>query len=251
MPGEQGGAVAANPTMKDDGYLLLIASRCTEAERRAAWDTWACEELLPALQAAGADEAARFALRIGPGGGGSTPGFSHLEIYEFRGADAEARLDATLGRLATLREEGVLPPWHAIPSVETLVAHGSGGRKSQPAGDLEGHILAWVMPTDPQRHADWDRWYDEVHLPDMQACGAFRAVSRWRRREPIAFQANDLTLYDVAGLSIDDAVQKSAAILPALKARGRKHECHAGALVYEVAWSPRRAGETHENVTNR
>ena len=131
---------------------------------------------MPALKAAGADEAARFALRGAPGGGGSTPGFSHLEIYEFRGADGEARVDATLARLAALREEGVLPPWHAIPGVETLVAHGTGGRKSRPAADLEGHILAWVMPTDPQRHAEWDRWYDEVHLPDMQACGAFRAV---------------------------------------------------------------------------
>lgn len=220
--------------MEHDGYLLLAYSRCNRPDQQAAWSAWYDDEHLPALLECGASVATRFALTQQPVPGMPSVGFSHISIVEFRGVDAEARVDATLELERRLATDSATHPNHCLMDVDVLIAHGSAGRKSEPAPDLEGHILAYVMPNQPARHVEWDAWYDEVHLPDMMSSGAFRAGSRWRRREPRPFGANDLTLYDVAGKTIEEAVEQSAAIMPGLQARGRKLDCHVGGLSFTV-----------------
>ncbi len=76
---------------------------------------------------------------------------------------------------------------------------------------------------------EWDRWYDEQHVPDMLSCGAFSAMSRWRRVPPLRVGPNHLTLYDVATDTVDEAVARSAATLAEIVAAGRKHDdAHRG-----------------------
>jgi len=55
-------------------------------------------------------------------------------------------------------------------------------------------------------------------------------MTRWQRVPTRRVGANDLTLYDVATETVDDAVRRSAATLTEIVAAGRKHETHAGAL---------------------
>ena len=58
----------------------------------------------------------------------------------------------------------------------------------------------------------------------MLACGAFSAMSRWRRVPGRGSGPNHLTLYDVATDTVDEAVQRSAATLAEVVAAGRKHD---------------------------
>ena len=69
------------------------------------------------------------------------------------------------------------------------------------------------------------RWYDDQHVPDMLSCGAFSAMSRWRR-VPRRVGPNHLTLYDVATDTVDEAVERSAVTLREVVAAGRKHPAH-------------------------
>ena len=121
-------------------------------------------------------------------------------------------------------------PAHATIAADVFVAHGRYGSKPEPSAARTGHILTHVLCTDPARVAEWDEWYDDVHVPDMLSCGAFSAMSRWRRLTQRAVGPNHLTLYDVATPTIDEAVARSAATLAEVVAAGRKHECHTGAL---------------------
>lgn len=228
--------------MKGDGALLLAFTRCNAPGRQQEWSDWYDDSHLPALLQAGADVATRFELSRQPVPGMPSIGFSHIAIYEFHDDDAEARLDATLELGRALRDSGDCHPNHCLINLDVLVAHGAASSKSAPASDLEGHILAYVMPNQPNREAEWDEWYDAVHLPDMMASQAFRAGSRWRRRHPSSYGANDLTLYDVAGHDIDEAVRRSAAVMPDLAARGRKLDCHVGGMSFTVRSTGRYAG---------
>ncbi len=94
--------------------------------------------------------------------------------------------------------------------------------------ETTGLIVAEVVCTDPARSAEWDDWYTDQHLPDMMASDAFAAGHRWTRNEPRLGGPNHLTVYEIAGRSVTDAIAQSAAIMPGLIAAGRKHPCHTG-----------------------
>jgi len=76
----------------------------------------------------------------------------------------------------------------------------------------------------------------------MMSCGAFDALSRWRREPRIRVGSNFLTLYDVATDTVDEAVQRSATVLAEVVAAGRKHETHAGALTVMLRPAGRHGG---------
>ena len=83
----------------------------------------------------------------------------------------------------------------------------------------------------------------------MLSCGAFSAMSRWRRLTPSAAGPNDLTLYDVATPTVDEAVARSATTLAEVVAAGRKHECHTGALTVTLRPTGRHTGAGMRRVT--
>jgi hypothetical protein len=99
-----------------------------------------------------------------------------------------------------------------------------------------------VLCNDPAREEEWDRWYDEQHVPDMLSCGAFGAISRWRRTPPARVGSNYLTLYDVSTDTVAEAVERSAATLAEIVAAGRKHETHSGALTITLRPAGRHGG---------
>lgn len=220
--------------------LLLAFTRCNAPGRADEWSDWYDEVHLPELLRAGTDVVTRFELTQQPVPGMPSIGFSHVALYEFRGADAQKRLDDTLAVDDELRQGSTLHPHHCVIGIDVLCAH--GGEKSDPAPDLTGHILAYVMCNQRAREAEWDAWYDAMHLPDMMASGAFRAGSRWLRRDPASYGANHLTLYDVAGHSVEEAVTLSASVMPGIAAAGRKLDCHVGALTVTLRPTGRHGG---------
>jgi hypothetical protein len=119
---------------------------------------------------------------------------------------------------------------HVNVGADVFEAHGRHGHKPEPSAERNGHILTHVLCNDPRREAEWDAWYDEQHVPDMLSCGAFGAMSRWRRTLPLPVGPNDLTLYDVSTPTLEEAVRRSAVTLAEVVAAGRKHETHTGAL---------------------
>jgi hypothetical protein len=186
--------------------------------------------------------ATRFELTVRPERGMPGIGFTHVTIYELDEPDVPAQAVGALDADDALRAEGRMHGAHVAVGADVYTAHGPFGRKPEPSPALRGHILTHVLCNNPAREAEWDAWYDEQHVPDMMSCGAFHAISRWRRPLRERVGSNFLTLYDVATESIDEAVQRSAKALADVVAAGRKHETHAGALTVTLRPTGRHSG---------
>jgi hypothetical protein len=223
--------------------LLVVHAKCVRAAEEPEWDAWEDDVHLPALCGPDAAWAAtRFELTARPQPGMPGIGFTHVTIIELDDPDVAAQAARVLAADDGLRTDGRMHPAHAAIAADAFVAHGPHGTKPAPATERTGHILTHVLCTDPSRVDEWDRWYDDVHVPDMLGCDAFSAMSRWRRLEPVAVGANHLTLYDVATPTVDEAVARSAMTLADVVAAGRKHECHTGGLTVTLRPTGRHGG---------
>lgn len=214
----------------DPAALMLVFSRCNAASSVPEWNAWMTDEHVPDLAATpGVRAGTHWALSVQPTPGMPSIGFSHVSIYELAD-DVETTAAAIVAREDELRTDGELAPHHSIVEIDLLAAHGRFCRKPLPTPGLEGHILAYVGCNDPRREAEWDAWNDDQHMPDMLDSNAFEGVTRWRRVRPDGRRARHATLYDVGPIGIDEAVARSAAVMPGIAAAGRKHPCHVGAL---------------------
>jgi hypothetical protein len=211
--------------------LLILYSKCLRESEEPKWDEWEDDVHLPGLcTGRGPWIATRFELTARPRSGMPGIGFTHVTIYELDDTDVAAQAERTLDAEDALRSAGRVHGAHVSIGADVLTAHGPFGVKPEPSPFLHGHILTNVLCNDPPREDEWDAWYDDQHLPDMLSCGAFGAISRWRRTPRARVGANFLTLYDVSTDTVDEAVERSAATLAEIVAAGRKHDTHAGGL---------------------
>jgi hypothetical protein len=222
--------------------LLLVECKCNKPALEAEWEAWYDDVHLPELlDGSGCSVVTRWALSAKPAPGMPGLGFSHVTIYEFAG-DAVEQIAALFDRDAQLRDADRIHATHAVVGATTYLAHGPWSAKPEPSAELRGHILANVFANDPRAEAEWDAWYDAEHLPDMMASDAFAAATRWRREPRRAYAPNHITLYDVSLPSIDEAVVRSAAVMPGIVAAGRKHPAHTGALTLTLVPAGRHGG---------
>ena len=217
--------------MSDTTGLLVVSAKCIRPAEEPEWDAWEDAVHVPAV--CGGDGpwvATRFELTARPRPGMPGIGFTHVTVFELDDPDVGAQAARALAVDDALRHDDAMHSAHVTIGADVYEAHGPFGVKPPPSAQLRGHILTQVLCNDPRREAEWDAWYDEQHVPDMLSCGAFGAISRWRRVPRVAAGANFLTLYDVATDTVDEAVDRSATTLAEVVAAGRKHETHAGAL---------------------
>ncbi len=223
--------------------LLVVHGKCVRAPEEPDWDAWEDDVHLPAL--CGPDAAwagTRFELTARPQPGMPGIGFTHVTILELDDPDVASQAARIRAIDEVLRRAGQMHDAHATLAADAFVAHRRHGTKPAPSMARTGHILTHVLCTDPRRVDEWDEWYDEVHVPDMLSCGAFSALSRWRRVDPVPAGSNHLTLYDVATPTVDEAVTRSATTLAEVVAAGRKHECHTGGLTVTLRPAGRHGG---------
>jgi hypothetical protein len=206
--------------------LLIIHEKCNKPAAEPEWVAWHREEHEPDLLATGAEHVTFWQLSRKPEPGMPGLGFSHVTIVEF----PTTTLPDLAGALGELRAAGRIHANHTVIDAGSYVVHGKWTDKPAPTDALRGHILAHVMANDPTREEEWDEWYDREHIPDMMTSDAFSAATRWRREPRRPLGPDFVTLYDVTLDSIDEAVARSAAVMPGIIAGGRKHETHTGAL---------------------
>lgn len=224
--------------------LLIVFCKCNAPAEAEAWSAWYDDVHLPDLLRGGDGPwvATRFELAEKPVPGMPGIGFSHVTLYELEGEGLERQVEALFARDRELRRAGRVHPHHCVIDAQLFRAHGRFSSKPDPSAALRGHILAFVMCSQPEREAEWDAWVDREHVPDMLSSGAFAAATRWQREPRAAYGPNHVTLYDVHHASIQTAVELSAAVMPGLAAAGRKHPCHAGAMALTLVGSGRHAG---------
>ena len=232
--------------------LLVVYAKCIRAPDEPEWDAWEDAVHVPSVCGDGGPWAAtRFELTARPQPGMPGIGFTHVSIYELDAPDVRAQAARAIAVDDALRGADRMHPAHVTIGADVYEAHGPHGSKPAPSAGLHGHILTHVLCNDPAQEDEWDAWYDDQHVPDMMSCGAFGAMSRWRRVPRVERGANFLTLYDVATDTVDEAVVRSAAVLADVVAAGRKHQAHAGALTVTLQPTGRHGGAGYRHGGDR
>jgi len=219
--------------------LAIIFSRCNRAAETEAWNRWHREHYFQDLAGHGGPWfASHWQLTPPPAPGRPSPGFTHVTLFEFEGPDPDAQWGALLARHEALESAHALHPHHCLIGVDTFRTHGRWSEKPEPDTALTGHILAYVLCNDSARQSEWDQWYEDTHAVDMMSSQAFSALSRWRRDPPTRFGPRHLTLYDVSGIPLSEAVERSAAVMPEIHSGGRWLPCHAGGMAISLEAGP-------------
>jgi len=211
--------------------IVLVFTRPSDFGQEAEWNAWYDEVHLPAtVRDSGARVATRWEVIDRPPGFSTPVGFTHVAIYEFD--DAEVGPNALLELVDGPRgADSPIHRLHTIIDVDVLaLAGGRWTEKAPPSDELTGQVIAYVAPNDPARLDEWNEWLDQMHVPDMMASGAFANTTRWLRTAPRRFGPNHLTIYDVAGPTVAEAVALSGAAMGPAHADGRLREFHSGGL---------------------
>lgn len=226
-------AAARQLTTTDDRGLVLIAAKCIQPNALHEWRRWHHEHLSSLVGGRIAD-ASVWSLDGAPPPGGPGAGHSHVTRIDVIGP-IDAAVEELDARVAQARTRGDVHPGHGEIRRDVWIAHGSPVAATEDEAITTGLITAEVLCTDPAKEAEWDAWYDEQHLPDMLGTGAFASGSRWTRHPRRTGGANHLTVYEIAGMPVAAAVARSAASMPALVERGRKHDSHTGGLTMALS----------------
>jgi hypothetical protein len=211
------------------GALVIAHVKCVDPGQTAAWSDWYDAVWLPALleERDTATDATLWSLANQPEPGLPGLGFSHVAVFECVDLSAVARLAA---RAAELRTEQLVHPCHCVTAADVWVPHGRWVDRPSRSPHRTGMILAEVMVADPSAEAGWHEWYDAQHIPDMLDTGAFAAATRWERSPRRQIGPNHLTVYDIEGIEVAAAVERSAQAMPGIVAAGRKFPGHTGVL---------------------
>jgi hypothetical protein len=86
-----------------------------------------------------------------------------------------------------------------------------------------GIRCAYSECTDSSQLADFNEWYDRVHLPDMLASALVKAAVRYERAEDAESQPRFLAIYELDRPDLERAGEEITAYARRLHERGRMH----------------------------
>ena len=85
----------------------------------------------------------------------------------------------------------------------------------------QGVYLTYSRLLNPKKAAEWDEWYDTIHLPDIVGSGSAWRATRWQRQDAGHFGWTNANIYEVEGPDIVANQQKASAHAPRWRAEGR------------------------------
>lgn len=75
--------------------------------------------------------------------------------------------------------------------------------------------------TDPDREADFNEWYNNIHLPDMLELPAVLRVDRYENIDPEDGEGKYIAMYEMESDDIQKTMDDTAQHVQALTGRGR------------------------------
>ncbi len=86
-----------------------------------------------------------------------------------------------------------------------------------------GVRLVWANCTDPSRAREFNRWYDQVHIPDLVGAGVTSSALRYQNATHAAGDATYLAIWEIENEDLDAAEREFGAAAQRLRAQGRMH----------------------------
>lgn len=207
-------------------FLLLLANS-TDPERRDAFERWCSEVHVPNVAAThgiAGGRLYRLATRPREGQG------QFILLFEIEPTDDYRSLDRRLlDSVARERDAGgsigLIRPLF-VGFYQRIVEVAPAVVSELPADLWRAFLLVFTNCTDPGRLAEYDRWYTDVHVPDMLEVPALVRGARYRTvRRPRPEQVQFVAFYATTSADYRGTFEEIRTLLERKRAQGRIIDC--------------------------
>jgi hypothetical protein len=171
--------------------LLLAITNCTDPSKEEEFNSWYNHMHVPDVTA---PSIFRHALRF-VNTDASAPVGQYVATYETNWEDVAQAMPAHRQASVKLRERGDRgTPYLQV--VRSGVFKRLGGEFCAARRLTRGILLVLSNCKDAAREAEFNRWYEDIHVADILETGAFHTAYRYESVDPQATQARYLALYE-------------------------------------------------------
>lgn len=156
--------------------LAVVFGNCADPTKEAELNDWYVNMHIPDVTKPGIFPLCTRFENPKATGGAESPKF--LAVYETTREDPGAAWAENRKHTAPLREQGRISPY--MKSTLVAVFRRLGPTLGAPGKRQTTGILAVLADCkDPAREAEFNKWYDQVHVPDVLATGLYFAATRY------------------------------------------------------------------------
>lgn len=153
-----------------------------------------------------------------------------LAIYELTGDDPNSATARYTAFVDALQARGHIHPARRAVRRTTWRRTGRERFPAAESGSPGGIFVVESHCTAPDREAEFNRWYDEVHFPDFIGTGLFSAAYRFTAADPQHTGGTYLAIYESIGNPLEAVAAYSRDHRPQLQAAGRLSD------TIEITW---------------
>ena len=171
--------------------LLLAITRCTDPSKEEEFNAWYNHMHIPDVTAPGIFRHALRFVNTDP----SSPAGQYVATYETTWEDGAKAMAANREAGASHRARGDRSSPYIQP-VTVGVCKRVGGEFAAANRPTRGILLVLSNCKDPAREAEFNCWYEDMHVADILDTGAFHTAYRYESVDPQATKAKYLAIYE-------------------------------------------------------
>jgi hypothetical protein len=195
--------------------LLLAITRCNDASKEDEFAYWYNHIHFPDVTASGIFGCPIRFANTDP----DSPHGQYAATYETDYEDVTNALPANREALAKLRPQGDRSS-ELIESVFVDVFKRTGGEFSTSVRPTRGILIVLSNCKDPSREEEFNRWYEDVHFPDILNVGQFHTAYRYENVNS-EFSAKYLAIYETDNPDPLNAREQHLALMEGWGREGR------------------------------
>ena len=197
--------------------LLFVLTNCSDPAKEEEFNYWYNHIHLPDVTSFGIF---RHAIRfVSPN---PQPGQAkYLATYETEWEDVAAAWMTNREKTVPLRQQG-----RSSPLLEVVLSGAFkklGGEFTATANrPVRGIMVVLTKCKDPAREEEFNRWYSDIHIPDILDSGLYHTAYRYQSVDPEAAGGKYLTVYETDHPDPVKARQEVLKLAPSWEQRGRR-----------------------------
>ena len=207
--------------------LLLVLSKCGDLEQEADFNRWYNHMHLPDVSAPGIFRNPMRFANADPKPG--DPGY--VASYETTWDDVAAAWEAQQEHSVSRRSPERMSPLLDVELVGQFKKLGGEFRAANRR--VTGNLILLQNCNDPAKEEEFNRWYNDIHIPDILDTGLYHTAYRYESLDPVASKAKYLNLFETDQADAGRTLGELLKIAEGWKQQGRVFE--GSSSVYRLA----------------
>lgn len=194
--------------------VLVALTNCKDPAREQEFNEWYDKIHLPDVVGAGFKNPIRF-VSVDPQPGQA----KYLAVYEVDTDDLKGALKGLFAQTPEWERQGRMSDLLEVVSIGMYQDMGQQFRNAE-GKKTNGVLMVITNCKDPAKEDEFNQWYNETHIPDIFALGAYHTAYRYQSIAPDKTPGKFLALYET-DLDAAEASDRNRKARADWEARGR------------------------------